>query len=95
MNLPPFVYSKAFWTALSYAVAGLLALLAFFGVIPPQYALSATAVLAIFLAVLNWFGITPELRAIATQRKLEYLVEEYEARLQATSPAKANKKLNK
>ncbi len=69
MNLPPFVYSKAFWTALSYLVAGVLALLAFFGVIAPEWALGPAAVLALFLAVLKWFDIVPELRLKAMLRE--------------------------
>lgn len=75
MNLPPFVYSKAFWTGLSYLGAGLLALLVYFGVIGPEWALSAGALLALFLTVLSWFGITPELRLKALQTKYELLLE--------------------
>lgn len=78
-NLPPFVYSKAFWTALSYVVAGVLSLLVVFGVLPPQYALSAGAVLAIFLAVLNWLHIEPELRARAAMMELQRFLAEKRA----------------
>lgn len=63
MNLPPFVYSIKFWEACAWIVAGVLALLVFFGVLPSQYALEAAAVLAIIKAVLKFFGVTPELRA--------------------------------
>jgi len=57
MNLPPFVYSAAFWKALSLIVAALVAY--FF----PEYALTAAMVEAVVYAILNLFGITPELRA--------------------------------
>lgn len=55
--------SLAFWKGASYLIAGALALLAFFGLIPAQYALEAGAVLAIVVSVLNFFGVDPELRA--------------------------------
>ena len=55
--MPPFVYSLAFWQALSYILA---AVVAFF---VPEYALEAGVLLALFLAVLKLFGIVPELRA--------------------------------
>jgi len=63
MKLPPFVYSKAFWESASYFVAGVLALLVYFGVLPADYGLTAGAVLAIVLSVLRFFKIEPELRA--------------------------------
>lgn len=68
MQFPPFFYSKAFWTALSYAVAGILGLLAMFGVISPEWALTPAALLALFLAVLKWFDVEPELRAMAAAK---------------------------
>lgn len=63
MNLPPFVYAKAFWQGVSLVIAGALALLVFFEVLPPQYLYGAAAVYAAIEAVLKFFGITPELRA--------------------------------
>lgn len=96
MNLPPFVYSKAFWTALSYALAGVLALLVFFGVIPPEWGLSAGALLAFFLMVLSWFGIEPELRArqlLDRQEQVLYSLEQYNRELR--SPTKPSKKSSK
>lgn len=63
MTLPPFVYSKAFWTALSFALAGILGLLAYFQVIPAEWALGGGVILTWFLAILNLLGINPELRA--------------------------------
>ena len=60
--MPPFVYAKAFWQALSYLGAGLTGLLAFFNVIPDAFAYSAAVLLAAFLAVLKFFDIVPELR---------------------------------
>jgi len=62
INMPPFFYAKAFWQALSYLVAGLAGLLAFFNVIPDTFAYSAAVLLTAFLAVLNFFDIVPELR---------------------------------
>lgn len=67
MNLPDWVYAKAFWQALSFAVSGILGLLAFFGVIPAMWALAPAALLALFLAVLKWFDIEPQLRARAAK----------------------------
>ncbi len=63
MKLPPFVYAKAFWEALSFLIAGVLAVLAFFGVIPANFVYGSAAILAAFLAVLKFFGVNPELRA--------------------------------
>ena len=54
--MPPFVYSLAFWQALVYVVA---ALVAYF----TPYKLEAGILLALILAVLKMFGIVPELRA--------------------------------
>ena len=55
MTLPPFVYSLAFWTALAYVIA---ALVAYF----TPYKLEAGVLLAAVLAILKFFQITPELR---------------------------------
>ena len=63
MNLPPFFFAKAFWEALSLLIAGILGLLAFFGIIPADYALPVGSVLGIILAYLRFFKIEPELRA--------------------------------
>ena len=71
MNLPPFVYSKAFWTALSFAVAGVLGLLAYFQVVPSTWAVSGAVILMWVLALLNMFGITPELKAKQVLKALE------------------------
>lgn len=54
--MPPFVYSLAFWQALVYVVA---ALVAFF----TPYKLEAGVLLALILAVLKMFDIVPQLRA--------------------------------
>jgi len=56
MKLPPFVYSLAFWQALAYVVA---ALVAYF----TNYKLEAGVLLALVLAFLKALNITPELRA--------------------------------
>ena len=62
MKIPPFVYAKAFWEALALLLAGVLALLAFFAVIPASFAFGAGAILAAILSVLKAFDIVPELR---------------------------------
>ena len=56
MTLPPFAYSLAFWQALCYVIA------AFAAAFTP-YKLEAGVALAVVLAVLKLFQITPELRA--------------------------------
>ena len=56
MNLPPFVYSLAFWQSLAYVVAVLV--VAF-----TDYELGAAVALGLVLAVLKMFDIVPELRA--------------------------------
>lgn len=54
--MPPFLYSLAFWQALAYVVA---AVVAFF----TPYKLEAGVLLALVLAVLKLFNVVPELRA--------------------------------
>ena len=71
MNLPPFVKSLAFWTALSWAVAGVLGLLVYFQVVPATWGLPATFILTWLLALLNMFGINPELRYRAAVKALQ------------------------
>ena len=63
MNLPPFFKAKAFWEAIALVIAGVLALLVFFGILPNQYLIGAAAVYVAIEAVLKFFGIVPELRA--------------------------------
>jgi hypothetical protein len=55
--MPPFIKSLAFWKALAYVIAALVLYFA------PQYALTDGILLGLFLAVLQMFGIVPELRA--------------------------------
>jgi|SRR5690349_6759627 len=71
MYLPPIVYSLAFWKALTYAAAGILAALAALGKVPTDWALSAGALLSAVLTVLSWLGVTPELRAKQLQARLD------------------------
>ena len=75
MNLPPFVYAKAFWEALSLAAGGALALLAFFGVVDPSWAVPTTVIATWIFALLRMFGIVPELRLRALQVRYESLLE--------------------
>lgn len=62
LTIPPLFYVKAFWETLSYAIAGVLALLAYLGKIPTDWAVGGAAILAWFLGVLSLIGIVPELR---------------------------------
>lgn len=73
MNLPPFVYAKAFWEAVSLLIAGILALLVYFGVLPADYGLGSGVILMFLLAVLRFLKIEPELKAKVTERKVEKL----------------------
>ena len=57
MNLPPFVYSLAFWKALTFVVA---AVWIYF---KPDSLVTAAMLLAFVQGVLQLFGIVPELRA--------------------------------
>lgn len=61
--LPPFVYSLAFWKAISYIAAGIVALLVQAGVLDAKYLYDSAAILAAILAVLSFLQIHPELRA--------------------------------
>lgn len=63
MNLPPYVKSLAFWKAISYLLAGVVALLVYFGVLPDTYLYGDAAILTAILAVLNFLGVVPELKA--------------------------------
>lgn len=65
MNLPPFVYVKAFWEALGFAVSGVLGILYVFGVVPLEWVVAPAALTSAFLAVLSFFNIEPQLRARA------------------------------
>lgn len=56
MTLPPFVYSLAFWQALAYVVAALVAYYT-------SYKLEAGVLLAVILAALKLIQVVPELRA--------------------------------
>jgi len=59
--IPPFVYSLAFWQALAYVAA---ALVAYF----TDYKLEAGVLLVLVLAFLKLFNIVPELRAKGRMR---------------------------
>jgi hypothetical protein len=56
MQLPPFVYVLAFWQALAYVIAALVAWLT-------PYKLEAGVLLVLVLAILKMFNIVPEVRA--------------------------------
>ncbi len=56
MNLPPFVFSIAFWQALCYVIAALVAAFT-------SYKLEAGVLLAVALAILKLFDIAPQIRA--------------------------------
>jgi hypothetical protein len=80
MNLPPFVYTKAFWEAATTAVAGVLALLVFLGYLDASWAVPAAVMLTWVYSFLRLFGIQPEVR----QAQLEARLESAERRLKAT-----------
>jgi hypothetical protein len=63
MKFPPFVYSLAFWSALSWLLAGVAGLLVYFGVIGSEFGYAAPVILAAIQAVLKFLNITPELQA--------------------------------
>lgn len=62
MNLPPFVFSKAFWTAVSWLVAGIFGLLIYFGILPEQFGWPAGTILTAILAILKFFDVNPEVQ---------------------------------
>ena len=57
------IYSLAFWKAVSYVLAGVVALLVYFGKLPETWLYSDAVILMAIQAVLNFFNIYPELRA--------------------------------
>ena len=61
MNIPPFVYSLAFWQALCYVIAALVAAFT-------PYKLEAGILLALVLAALKMFDIAPQIRAYRAMR---------------------------
>lgn len=61
MNIP-WYKSLAFWSALSWLLAGVAGLLVYFGVLPDVYAYSAPVILAFIQTVLKFLQIVPELR---------------------------------
>ncbi len=65
MTLPPFVYVKAFWEFLGFAVSGVLGILYVFGVVPLTWVVAPAAITSAALAVLQFFDIEPQLRARA------------------------------
>jgi len=92
MNFPPFVYAKAFWEAVTTAVAGLLALLAFLGSIDPSWAIPAAVMLTWIYAFLRMFGIEPELKAQALVKELEAKLALADHRLANVSRVTSKKK---
>ena len=65
MNLPPFVYTLAFWQALCYVIA---ALVAYF----TPYKLEAGVLLAVLLAVLKLFQIEPQIRKWKVEQMMKH-----------------------
>lgn len=63
MNLPPFVHSLSFWKAISHIIAGVVALLVYFGKLPDAYLYGDAVILMAIIAVLNFLGVSTELRA--------------------------------
>ena len=63
MTIPPFVYSLAFWKGAAQLIAGVVALLVYFGVLPEAYLYGDAVILAAILAVLNFLQVNPELES--------------------------------
>ena len=63
VDMLPWYKSLAFWKALSWLLAGVDALLVYYGVLPEVYLWSAGAILSAILSVLNALQIVPELRS--------------------------------
>lgn len=56
MSIPPIFKSLKFLEAVAFALAG------FISIVAPDHAVSAAAILALFVAILKLLGVTPELR---------------------------------
>lgn len=63
MVIPVVFKSLAFWKGISLLLAGVLALLVVFNVAPANYGLDAGVIFAAISAVLQFLGVTPELKA--------------------------------
>lgn len=72
MQIPPFVYSLAFWQALCYVIA---ALVAYF----TSFKLEAGIALALVLAILKLFDIIPQIRAAKLRRALNTKASSYKS----------------
>ena len=94
-RLPDFVYSMAFWEALSLAVSGVLAVLAFFGVVEASWAVPSSVLLQAVVTVLRFFGISPELRAKLLDKYVLSLEKENKSLMGQLKNVKAVKKVNK
>lgn len=55
--------SLAFWSAVSWVLAGVLGLLVYFGVLPVEYGYSAALILTAVQAVFKFLGVDLELRS--------------------------------
>lgn len=62
MKLPNYVYALAFWKAVSYLLAGVVALLVYFGILPDAYLYGDAVILTAILSVLNFLEVHSELR---------------------------------
>lgn len=70
-ELPPIVYSKAFWEALSVFISGALGLLVFLGVVDASWAVPASVLSAWIFSLLRLFGVEPELRYREALKRLD------------------------
>ncbi len=96
MTLPDFFKQIKFWEAVSLALSGLLALLAFFGKLDPAWAVSSAVVFAWISALLKMFGVELEFRLRAEVARLRGEVSSLRESLRAeTAVVKSAKKLNK
>lgn len=85
MQLPDLFKVKAFWEALSFLIAGLLGVLFLLGVVPATWVIAPAVLLSLFLTVLKWFDIEPQLRLIAKVNELSAAVRDLRAERFATT----------
>lgn len=71
MTLPDIFKVRAFWEALSYLVAGVLGIGFLLGWVPASWVIAPAALLSLFLTVLKWFDIEPQLRLMRKIAQME------------------------
>lgn len=85
MQLPDLFKVRAFWESLSYLIAGLLGILFLLGLVPATWVIAPAVLLSLFLTVLKWFDIEPQIRFKALLREMETLVHSMNAERMAVT----------